>query len=183
MTRRIRSISVVLTLLPIAVPPAAADVRSYCVSCAGPDQIYECRVTATGGHPSDAALLFHCIGELARRHEHASCKAQRAQSDPCTGVPEDVAYRGAEEQQVPFSAPSDDTMSPKSVTQAPPTDTTAETAAAPEPASDAPPKTLVELTDKTVKSMDEGVQKTGETIGKAAKSTWTCITSLFADCN
>lgn len=164
-------LAMAIMALGLMVPASAAlaDARSYCVSCAGPDQVYECRIDAGDSHPDDATLLLHCIGELARRHGHASCKTRRTQITPCPGLPQELVYSGL----------------PVPVADAPVVVATPQAAASAtvEPVAETPPKTLVELTGKTVKSMDESVQKTGDSIGKAAASTWTCITSLFADCN
>jgi hypothetical protein len=172
-----------VALLAAAFPSARA-AEPLCVTCSGPERVYACSVEGDASAASDIAIQLLCIQELAREGRHQSC-AVRKSAGACPGEPRTLAYVAPDlGAPVPTEFPVEETA-----TVSPP-------AASAEPAPEAPagePETLVDLageaaagTGRQLRKAGEAVEsaasKTGTTIKNAAKSTWSCLSSLFSDC-
>ncbi len=176
----------------VTVSALAADI---CVMCNEPAMTYICRPSAAPEHTTflqDRRLTqLACIREIAKAYSHGSCKAN--QNDMlCTGdlVVVDLSQM-AREYTNRFPKP----LRPESLSGG-------ENASAFEPQQPpkGEPKTVVELTKRTVDSSKkelnkagqkagEVVKKTGEAIKKAGKAvengaekTWRCLSSFFLNC-
>ncbi|MEO0620122.1 MAG: hypothetical protein AAFZ01_12700 [Pseudomonadota bacterium] len=156
-----------------------------CVTCQSPSAVYRCEVLPPSEGVMAQSPQIFCAGELAQANGHARCLVVRAQGTSCDGAPVTLAYTGP-------------------VTDAETAASEGDTAPAEAPDKTAPPKTLIEATDRAVTStgrqlkqagdaVSDATKKTGETlkdtgqsIGKtvsdAAKSSWRCVTSLFQSC-
>lgn len=168
-------------VLLLCVGAARAD-EELCVACANPDTTYRCAVERAGDamkvRGADRAIQFLCVSELARAGKHSSCKVSRdTPSGFCAGELRVVA--------------ADGTVTAPVVARGAPTG---------RPAPTSEPKTIVEMTQRsidtsgeqlksagaavkdTAKSAGETVAGAGSAVGRAAKKTWLCVTSLFSSC-
>lgn len=69
---------------------AVADDATYCIICKSPDQTYRCKVSGAGSRPVDALKLY-CIIRTAKEGNHASCAARRDDSG-CDGALKVYSY-------------------------------------------------------------------------------------------
>jgi len=173
----------------VATTVRAQETVSACVICMAPARTYACEVLLPEqGTMAQSPQLF-CASELANANGHKSCLVVRSAETACDGERITLAYTG------PIANP--EPLEP-------------ETPAQPK-ANIQPPKTLVEATDRAIKSTGRQIKKAGDavseagktvgsitkstgkkikdtgtsvgqTVGKAAKSTWDCIVSLFQSC-
>lgn len=169
----------------------AQDAVHACVTCTQPDRVYSCEVLPPEtGIMAQSPQLF-CAAEIGRNNEHTSCAVVRSSTTQCRGEQVTLAYTG------PITEPSTTPVANDQETV--------------QPTSDAPPKTLVEATDRAVKTTGKQIKNAGDaitatgkkvsdvttktgqaikdtsdsignTVTKAAKSTWTCVVSLFQSC-
>jgi hypothetical protein len=78
--------------IAFAANPASAGEVAYCLTCAGPDRTYLCRVTGDGASQNDIFKLY-CIARAARKGRHASCAATGG-AENCHGKLRTFKYRG-----------------------------------------------------------------------------------------
>lgn len=151
-------------------PPARA--QEYCVACTEPNAVYRCVLEGArpgGGQP----LQMLCITAIAKAGGHATCGVKRGTVFDCDGPVRRVPWTAAgEETPAPLAEPKPEEK---------PSDPSA------------PPKTVIELTDRATKkaasdvkkageSVKEGAKTFGEDISTGAKKTWECLSSLFFKC-
>ena len=180
-----------------AMAPGPVSALDYCISCAGPEAHYNCRLDLPGANPRDLRLQLLCISQIATTGGHETCAVDSPQPTSCPGTLKVVA------------APDEIMVAPPA--QAPKTAATSEGAAPPKAAGKAPAETVVPKDPKPPKTVQEVVEKsaaaTGETleqaggaakgaaksaggmlqnagsaVSNAAKKTWNCVTSLFGNC-
>ena len=179
----------------VAAAPAMGGEAAYCVTCAGPDQIYVCRVDAGGSKPSDALKLY-CVIRTAKEGHHASCAAERY-SPGCNGVEKVYSYDGP----LPEDIASDPRI--KNLTDK----IEQNQKAFEKPKGDAP-ETLVELTGRAVSASQQGwrnmrsrlggstealpleaasqpnrLQRASSAVGGFARKSYYCLMSLFRHCS
>jgi hypothetical protein len=192
-----RLLSVLAACLSLMSLSGLARAAEYCVSCAGPDAAYRCKIEGTPDGPGDdprAQLL--CIRQLAESGAHESCSVARSASYPCPGELKVIAGPVGEVVPPASAEPAGEWAPVPSPPAPPPADGNVQA----QPAPGTPPKTVEELAGQTVNSSKDGLKKAGETIsgtaekageqigsagsavGNAAKKTWNCLTSLFSDC-
>lgn len=184
-----------------ALPLSAVKAEEYCVTCAAPSALYRCvidgRPEGRGSAPQSQLL---CIAELAKSGHHETCTVSKSAPYPCPGTVKVVAAPPELPANTPAEKAPDEQGDTSSAAAAKPAESdvsvTEEPAAAPEKV----PETVEELADQTVETTKKGLKKAGEAvggtaqkageqigtagsaIGNAAKKTWNCISSLFADC-
>ncbi len=168
-------------------------VKSYCVKCIEPSQIYSCNIYSEERRSSDMTLQLYCIVNIARDKNHKSCSVRKTKAGSCYGPVLNYTYSG------PLGPSS---LSPKTAKQTQEQKKSSTDAVA---AEQDEPKTLVDLTKRMVKSSKEQANKTGEgmanaakstgnwieeaakgtgdAISRAAKSSYDCLRSLFSDCD
>lgn len=187
---------VVLSIAIAPLPAQAQNVQDYCIKCTNPDQSYICRIVSNSGNAQGKQLL--CIMNIAREHGHDSCAATN-QSQSCSGVL--VQYEAS-------STPSESPVTPEAnVAVLPPApkqikaskepktlvEFTKETTRATQKslksvgrnthkAISKTGRKITKFTHKTGKKITKFTHKVGHKISKATKTTWKCITSLFASC-
>lgn len=193
-----------LVLLSTSV--AAAEI---CVKCSGPDANYDCVVN--GSSPASTVTKLYCITALAKAGPHASCAIDRANTTPCQGARKeftiptglDGVLGGAPQQSAATQhiEPSAISVPGTSVSAAAPDDGEPAGQKVPnEATSDAPPKTVQEMVEKSAKSAGDSLAQTqktagdaaksatsalgkaGSAVGKAAKTSWKCLSSFFSKC-
>ena len=158
--------------------------NSVCVTCDGPIGVYSCSYApdANGHRPSSSgrALQFACIQDVARLYKHASCSVRRNQVDGCNGQVHMISQAPPE---APASLPGRKaaTVNEQPAQPAATANEPAEAAAAPgkKPRE---PKTVVEMAKRTAKNTKKQIDKSAQTVTKAARSTWRCVSTLFAKC-
>lgn len=196
-TVAIKSSLYVASLVLLSGTAGAAEI---CVKCTGPDASYDCVVNGSGS--ADTATKLYCITALAKVGPHASCAIDRNSVSPCQGerkeftIPAgiDGAFGGAPERDAGTSAP---TVSPDGAI---PANGSAHPNEQPpqQAASDAPPKTVQEMVEKSsvsaglaetqktagnaAKSAGTALEKAGSAVGSAAKTSWKCLSSFFSNC-
>ncbi|MEL7543355.1 MAG: hypothetical protein AAGJ70_06230 [Pseudomonadota bacterium] len=163
----------------------AQDPVVSCITCQSPPAVYRCEVLPPEQGVMAQSPQIFCAGELAQANGHARCLIVRAQGASCDGQSVTLAYTG------PVTAAETPTDN-ADAEPVEPADTTA------------PPKTLIEATDravtstgrqlkqagdavsdatkKTGKTLKDTSQTIGETVSDAAKTGWRCVTSLFQSC-
>jgi hypothetical protein len=178
-----------------------AMALDYCITCAGPEAHYNCRLEAPGANPRDLRLQLLCISQVATGGGHESCAVDHPQPAACTGTlqvvtapdimvaptghPEpkaDVAGSGGAEDITPPQAPaakSAETVIPK---PAKPPKTVKEVVENGSTSASKGLKTAGGAVNDAANAAGSGLQKAGTAVTNAAKKTWTCITSLFGDC-
>jgi hypothetical protein len=156
----------------LALGAGSAAAQEYCVACSEPDAVYRCIIE--GAQPGGAQpLQMQCVTAMAKAGGHATCGVRRGTVFQCDGPIKRVPWIAAgEETPAPIATPK-------------PSEKPADPAA--------PPKTMLELTDRASKktaddmkkageTMKEGAQNLGDGISSGAKKTWECISSLFFKC-
>jgi hypothetical protein len=177
-----------------------AGAAELCVKCTGPDASYDCVVNGSGS--ADTVTKLYCITALAKVGPHASCAIDRNSVSPCQGerkeftIPAgiDGALGGAPQKDASTGAPE---VAPNGVIPAGvpehPNEQPSQHAA-----SDAPPKTVQEMVEKSsvsaslaetqktagkaAKSAGTALEKAGSAVGTAAKTSWKCLSSFFSNC-
>ena len=139
-----------------AVRPASAEQASYCVTCKNPDQTYVCRVDAGGSRPSDALKLY-CVIRTAKEGHHTLCAAE-GDSAGCHGVEKVYSYNGP----MPEDLASDPRI--KHFTDKIKRD---QQTFDDKPKGDQP-KTLVELTRRSVSASRKGLRNARGALGGAS---------------
>lgn len=142
---------------------AHAAAVEFCVSCKGPEQTYVCEVNAGNGGRNAAALRLHCVVNAARDRGHQSCTVPKVAADPCVGPRLQYVYSG-DALPLPYpgnSATSSDASSESAGANTPSTDNQKDDNA----------KTLVDLTNRAVKSSKQRLQNAGETVSEATSKT------------
>lgn len=171
MLGRIEIRTAVLTV-GLALAASSAAAQEYCVSCSEPDAVYRCIIE--GARPGGAQpLQVLCITAMAKAGNHATCGVKRGTVFQCDGPVKRIPWVAAgEETPAPIATPR-------------PADKPADPSA--------PPKTMLELTDRASKktaddmkkagdTVKEGAQNLGQGITGGAKKTWECLSSLFFKC-
>ncbi|MGI9524087.1 MAG: hypothetical protein ACR2PG_20830 [Hyphomicrobiaceae bacterium] len=165
---------------------ATAPLDAICVQCEQPDLTYRCLPHISEEYrdllSGSRALRVACIRDIAKTMAHQSCKAKRSSDGHCDG--EDFALdlnrlAAQHARRIPFLKPNDRKLHhshPKN-----PNEGVAEADQALDRA-DRPPRTVVELAQRTAKSSKKQIQGAGEAVGDTMKKTWRCLTSLFQDC-
>ncbi len=212
----IRILTLFMVVSFVFTLPISAKNSNFCVSCFGPQKTYKCNVdNLTGGH--DSALGLHCVINIAKDHNHASCSVNKRQSEACDGKPIQYVYNKATPSSVAGNnrilPGADDTTSGslQKPSQKPQSERTGSLTKPKASQKKKEPDTLIELTDQAIEGSKKSIKKAGEKIsntadkignatkkttqvvsntakkvgnevGNAAKSTFTCITSLFANC-
>lgn len=148
--------------------PAYAQGAAVCVSCTGPDLNYRCKVVREDGTPLKSGVQYLCISKIAREMGHQRCAVGSQTSGVCQGIEKTIIYRGnAPVNPFPRAADGATTNTTEPVT-VPGTHSADD--------HKGEPKTLLELTDQTVKKTQDQLKKTGQTISDAAKATGEGIT-------
>lgn len=171
MLRRIE-ISAILVAATATLWAPTAQAQEYCVACSEPEAVYRCIIE--GAQPGGAQpLQMLCITAMAKAGGHATCGVKRGTVFQCDGPVKRVPWVAAgEEIPAPIATPR-------------PADKPADPSA--------PPKTMLELTDRASKktaddmkkagdTVKEGAQNLGQGIAGGAKKTWECLSSLFFKC-
>ncbi len=160
----------------LCAQPGLVDARAnaadttICVVCTDPDQTYRCSALREDGTPGNSGYQFLCISEIAREMGHRSCAVRRQNIKDCDGIEKVVSYReNSPADTIPGAVPRDPAISPGDNTGVPADAAGGDTAG--NDGNDEEPKTLLELTDQTVKNSQEQIKKTGETISGATKAT------------
>lgn len=189
-----------LCVASLVLLSGAAGAAEICVKCTGPDASYDCVVN--GATSGDTVTKLYCITALAKVGPHASCAIDRNSVSPCQGerkeftIPArvDGPFGGASEQNastgIPEASPNGvaPVVSQEHADEPPP----------PQAASDAPPKTVQEMVEKSpvsaslaetqknagnaAKSAGTALEKAGSAVGSAAKTSWKCLSSFFSNC-
>jgi len=187
----------VASLVLLSGTAGAADI---CVKCTDPDASYDCVVN--GSTSADTVTKLYCITALAKVGPHASCAIDRNSVSPCQGerkeftIPArtDGPFGGAPDRNANAGVPE---VSPNGVAPVAGQEHVDEQHS-PQPASDAPPKTMQEVVEKSpisaslaetqksagnaAKSAGTALEKAGTAVGSAAKSSWKCLSSFFSNC-
>ena len=161
-----------LVVLGLCLWVLPASAQEYCVSCTEPDAVYRC--VLEGARPGGAQPLpVQCVTAMAKAGGHATCSIKKGTVFDC----------GGPVKRVPWAAAGEETPAPL-----------AEPKAKTEPADpSAPPKTVLEMTDRASKKAATDMKKAGETVKEGAKTigddistgakkTWNCLSSLFFKC-
>lgn len=163
---------------------SSAIATSVCVTCDTPDATYSCSaapvVGAEGAILNDKQLQFSCIQDIARSYQHATCRVKRNQLGTCMGQVHMVA---ASTTAIVERRPEVglQTFGPPPATK--PADAAAPVTRTPNTGNEpAEPKTVVELAKRTVKSTEKQIDKSADTVTEAARTTWRCLSTLFAKC-
>ena len=180
----------VLLVLTLGTKVSQAS-DAICVVCKGPDLTYRCNVLRNDGTSAGREFQYHCLKEIAREGAHQSCSVKRNNSGLCEGLEKTIVYDG-----VAPNKPANSGMSTSAGTGSAsgagtgtgtvimdPSGRSAASTQVENRANDAPedevgggePKTLIELTDQTVKGSKKQLKKTGAAIGGAAKKTGAAI--------
>lgn len=200
-----RALCVLAALAPaLAGTAGAASALDLCVTCAGPEAHYNCRLDLPAANPRDLRLQLMCISQIATQGGHDSCAVDSPQPTSCQGILKTVAAPDAVD--VP---PAVEATESATVAKAPNTAAAAKQpvemkSAAPaetviaKPAK--PPKTVQEIVEKGAATSAKGLetaggavkgatqsagnmfQKAGSAVSNAAKKTWECVTTLFGNC-
>jgi hypothetical protein len=177
-----------------------AGAAEICVKCTGPDASYDCVVN--GSAPADTVTKLFCITTLAKVGPHASCAIDRSSVSPCQGERKefttpahiDGPFGDTPQRDASTSAPQ---VSPNGVAPVTGQEHGPEQQP-PQAASDAPPKTVQEMVEKSpvsaslaetqktagnaAKSAGTALEKAGSAVGSAAKTSWKCLSSFFSNC-
>lgn len=153
--------------LALAVPARAGEAN-YCVTCLEPDQVYACTVKTPKSDPGDKALRLYCTARIAAERRHGSCAAARDDAVKCKGLAKTYTYKG------PNISPALRSAIEKRIEKQ-----QARTQGAPSQQPEGEPEkpdTLVDLTNRTLKSTREGaiggaIKNTGKAVGGVAKGT------------
>jgi len=193
-------------LVLLATSAAAAEI---CVKCSGPDANYDCVVN--GSRAADTVTKLYCITALAKTGPHASCAIDRNSTAPCQGARKeftiptglDGVLGGAPQQNAATqnTEPSAVSVPGTSVSAVDPDYAEPAGQKVPDEAvSDAPPKTVQEMVEKSAKSAGDSLAQTqktagdaaksagsvlgkaGSAVGSAAKTSWKCLSSFFSKC-
>ena len=152
-----------------AIGPAAA--QEYCVACSEPAGLY--RRVIDGAQPRGGqSLQMLCVTAMAKEGRHATCSVKRGTVFECDGAMKRIPWAALE------TGPQAET--PQPVVAQPPHKPAP--AAAPNPAQDAPPQTMVDLAKQANEKTTEQVKKAGESVKQATKKTWDCVFSFFTRC-
>lgn len=183
----------------LAVGPAAA--LDLCVSCAGPEAHYNCRLDMPAANPRDLRLQLLCISQIATTGGHETCAVDSPQPVTCAGALKVVA---APDEILEQPAAPEPKAAAKAPAQPAPAATVEGQPAAqdetviPKPAK--PPKTVQEMVEKGAAATGQSVQaaggavkgaatsagsvlqKAGAAVSNAAKKSWECLSTLFGNC-
>lgn len=177
---------------------AHAQTKDFCVVCSDPQQTYLCRVATGRANPPGEALQLYCMVRTAKDGGHKSCAIARNPASACAaGLIKTYSYDGpalpkavreSRERRRQNADPNKTPPVPSLIPEMP-------------KQKGGEPDTLVEMTTKTGKKIGrlgkkatKTVGKTargagqiardaGSTVGRAARFTYDCITSLFRDCS
>lgn len=150
--------------------PLTARAQEYCISCAGPDTLYRCVID--GARPGvSTPFQMLCQQALTKAGSHASCALKRDIGViDCNGPVRHVALPADGAEPVVAAAKAD-----------------------PAPVSGAPkgdPKTVAEVLARAKESNDKAWEKANaqtkannEKIGDFFAKSWTCVSSLFSNCD
>jgi hypothetical protein len=182
-------VAMLLAWILLVLPWGAAAAAELCVVCSEPAATYRCSVEHAEGadqfRGADKLIQYVCISQLAKAGGHGSCKVGRDAGAPCIGEPRVVSLGGAT---LPAETAGDG--QPAATASPPPTVDGATTGTSvPGTKGKEPPRTLVELADRTGKDMEQSMNKAGDAVNKAGdavggafKKTLGCIVSLFQQC-
>src|SRR6185312_7559602 len=164
-----------------------------------------------GSSAADTVTKLYCITALAKSGSHARCAIDRNSTAPCQGERKEFAIPtgldgvlgGAPQQNAATQngEPSAASVPGTSVTAVAPDDAGGAGQKVPgEAVSDAPPKTVQEMMEKSAKSAGDSLAQTqksagdaaksagsalgkaGSAVGSAAKTSWKCLSSFFSNC-
>ncbi len=160
---------------------ATAAAQQACVVCTGPDATYRCSIEKSAdklarfGAAGDKALSLVCAKELAKQGGHEKCAARRnSDGAACEGSVRELPLASVIDafiQSPPAPAPA----TPEQTAAVDPAPAVPVKAA---PATEAPPRTVLELAERTGEQSKQQLKK----VGTAAERTWECIASLFSRC-
>ena len=161
------ALAALLTGLALAIPARAGEA-SYCVTCLEPNQVYACTVKTPKSDPGDKALRLYCTARIAAERRHGSCAAARDDAVRCKGLAKTYTYKGPDIPPALRSAIEKRVKKQQARTSG----------VAPQQPEGEPekPDTLVDLTNRTLKSTREGaigsaIKNTGKAVSGAAKGT------------
>ncbi|HUS97335.1 MAG TPA: hypothetical protein VMX97_11390 [Hyphomicrobiaceae bacterium] len=166
-------------------------VAPLCVTCAGPAAIYQCRIEHAekvqkyiAGGKAQQLMRLACIKDIAQRHAHDRCSVGTAAAQACHGPEHLVDIKSLVAAYVEGSDRPPATAVPGGTT---PTAAKAPPSLQRDP--NAPPRTVVELFEKSAKSSQQQMKKAGDAITDAGKAvggtvdqTLRCLTSFFKNC-
>lgn len=189
-----------LCVASLVLLSGTAGAAEICVKCTGPDASYDCIVN--GSASADTVTKLYCITALAKVGPHASCAIDRNSVSPCQGerkeftIPASIdgPFGGGPDRDASTGAPE---VSPSGVAPVAGQGHVDEQSS-PQPASEAPPKTMQEIVEKSpvsaslaetqktagnaAKSAGTALEKAGSAVGSAAKTSWKCLSSFFSNC-
>lgn len=192
---------VIMTALPLILPlladqAAAADnpgpiitQGEFCITCNVPVKQYKCSVRAPLG-ASIKSLKYKCVIALAQKGHHAFCSVTKKRIGSCEGKRAYFTYLPSDGQDARQKALQEqnligqDAWSPE-IAPAGPQQTKEEqyyrrqleAMARDKKTHEAEPGTVLELTDKTVKSSQQGIAKIGSSVTQIMKKTGEGVTS------
>ena len=151
---------------------SAAGAQEFCVACSEPSAVYRCVIDGAqpqGGQP----LQMLCVTAMAKAGGHGTCSVKRGTVFDCDGAVKHVPWAALNAPPLAAAPPA----------PAPaPTPPRPEAAAAPDPTSEGPPQTVVEMAKRANQQTSDQMKKAGENLSQGAKKTWDCMTSLFTRC-
>jgi hypothetical protein len=156
----------------VALGAGPAEAQEYCVACSEPSGLYRCVIE--GAQPRGGqSLQMLCVTAMAKEGGHATCSVKRGTVFDCDAavkrIPWAVLDSGPppDTPQPPVAQPSATPPAPKPVP-----------AAGPNPATEAPPQTMVDLAKQANEKTAEQMKKAGESV----KKSWDCVFSFFTRC-
>lgn len=186
--RPVKLLSMIATVwLALAMAQSSgANATSFCVVCNQPVETYECvlpsEVARTDNSLARRGMRLACVQGIARAKNHGQCSIRKGVQGACLGVPillADLVEAEALKRQAEQSGQRKTKSSEATVTQP----------RLKKERSQDEPRTLVELTERTIDATGEQLEKAGKSLedaGGAAttfmRRSWECVTSLFADC-
>jgi hypothetical protein len=178
----------------LAGTTGAVSALDLCVTCAGPEAHYNCRLDQPAANPRDLRLQLMCISQIATEGGHGSCAVDSPQPSACPGTLKTVAAPDALDVPPAAVAPAQKSIA----AEMKPDD--AKPAAPAETVIAKPPKTVQEMVEKGAATSAKGLetaggavkgatqsagnmfQKAGSAVSNAVKKTWDCVTTLFGNC-
>ena len=166
---------------------ALAQNRAICVQCIEPNFAYRCEVEASPQHQAflanDRLKRMACIRQIAKASGHAVCKVSKDQPIDCAGQSYSVDISQMAQSylnRVPSSV-RNSFVGPRQAQRS--------TEGQGKNKQNEPPKTVVELAERTAENSQKQLENAGAAVKDAGnyvtgsiKQTWTCLASLFQDC-
>ena len=155
---RVISPAIALSGFLLAAYAGAASAQEFCVACNGPPAVYRC-VIGDARQAQGQPLQQFCTTTLVKEGGHADCGIRKGTVFDCDGPIKRIG--GAP------PAPDKAAQQPQQPV---------------EPGKAKPKENVADTVRDLSRASGKQIEKTGEAAGGAAKSVWTCVTSLFKSC-